>query len=542
MKNSTRPSWLLFKKTLIQRVFYCFLFFGAFLFSGNQLYAQCSEPQCQADPAGNGPSPCEAKLYCSNSSSTTNGIIACTQAADTDGCGVTTTTPIANFPNSGYLSLFSNQIPANESSCYIDPDDGQPYDYVQWIKFATPEFINSVKLQGVGQMEAWTVFYAGSSAPQDVTNPVGDCNSLIASLDYVEGACSNQNQWKTWINEDAVVQAGVVNVYYIALFYNQSSVENGGDINFKTKDCDSIDFCVPEVECPQTDLTFCEGSGDDSDNGAIETWLNGFTNNDCGNALSWTLTGEGINTAFDGFASTIAGLAAGTYTLTNSLVNGSGGTITSCSANIIIYDNPEPSVGDASGCEGEDITLDGPSGYVGYSWSFGGSEVGTSEDLTITGATSADAGVYTLTVTDNNGCSGSDTATVTVYDNPEPSVGDASDCEGEDITLDGPSGYVGYSWSFGGSEVGTSEDLTITGATSADAGVYTLTVTDNNGCSGSDTATVTVYDNPEPSVGDASDCEGEDITLDGPSGYVGYSWSFGGSEVGTSEDLTITGA
>ncbi|MCF1196291.1 hypothetical protein, partial [Mangrovimonas futianensis] len=428
MKNSTRPSWLLFKKTLIQRVFYCFLFFGAFLFSGNQLYAQCSEPQCQADPAGNGPSPCEAKLYCSNSSSTTNGIIACTQAADTDGCGVTTTTPIANFPNSGYLSLFSNQIPANESSCYIDPDDGQPYDYVQWIKFATPEFINSVKLQGVGQMEAWTVFYAGSSAPQDVTNPVGDCNSLIASLDYVEGACSNQNQWKTWINEDAVVQAGVVNVYYIALFYNQSSVENGGDINFKTKDCDSIDFCVPEVECPQTDLTFCEGSGDDSDNGAIETWLNGFTNNDCGNALSWTLTGEGINTAFDGFASTIAGLAAGTYTLTNSLVNGSGGTITSCSANIIIYDNPEPSVGDASGCEGEDITLDGPSGYVGYSWSFGGSEVGTSEDLTITGATSADAGVYTLTVTDNNGCSGSDTATVTVYDNPEPSVGDASDC------------------------------------------------------------------------------------------------------------------
>ncbi|WP_206080409.1 T9SS type A sorting domain-containing protein, partial [Mangrovimonas sp. CR14] len=184
----------------------------------------------------------------------------------------------------------------------------------------------------------------------------------------------------------------------------------------------------------------------------------------------------------------------------------------------------------------------GPSGYVGYSWSFGGSEVGTSEDLTITGATSADAGVYTLTVTDNNGCSGSDTATVTVYDNPEPSVGDASDCEGEDITLDGPSGYVGYSWSFGGSEVGTSEDLTITGATSADAGVYTLTVTDNNGCSGSDTATVTVYDNPEPSVGDASDCEGEDITLDGPSGYVGYSWSFGGSEVGTSEDLTITGA
>ncbi|MCF1423308.1 PKD domain-containing protein, partial [Mangrovimonas futianensis] len=87
------------------------------------------------------------------------------------------------------------------------------------------------------------------------------------------------------------------------------------------------------------------------------------------------------------------------------------------------------------------------------------------------------------------------------------------------ITLDGPSGYVGYSWSFGGSEVGTSEDLTITGATSADAGVYTLTVTDNNGCSGSDTATVTVYDNPEPSVGDASDCEGEDITLDGPSGY-----------------------
>ena len=72
-----------------KKLFSIFLIVFAFTaFNVQTVSAQCAEALCQADVNGNGPSPCQAKLYCSNSGSTTNGIIACTQAADTDGCGV----------------------------------------------------------------------------------------------------------------------------------------------------------------------------------------------------------------------------------------------------------------------------------------------------------------------------------------------------------------------------------------------------------------------------------------------------------------------
>src|SRR5690606_16454857 len=73
---------------------YCgltFLFFLFFLFPAQELQAQCesSPPECQPNmELGHGPDPCMAKIYCSNSGAVESGLIACTNAADTDGCGI----------------------------------------------------------------------------------------------------------------------------------------------------------------------------------------------------------------------------------------------------------------------------------------------------------------------------------------------------------------------------------------------------------------------------------------------------------------------
>jgi len=103
--------------------------------SSAELYAQCesSPSECQPLAEGHGPDPCDAKLYCSNSGAVEQGYIACTTAADTDGCGVQANAPVAGFTDA---TLFTSQDVHED--CYSDPDTGENYNYVQWIKFATP--------------------------------------------------------------------------------------------------------------------------------------------------------------------------------------------------------------------------------------------------------------------------------------------------------------------------------------------------------------------------------------------------------------------
>ncbi|WP_411768812.1 hypothetical protein, partial [Winogradskyella sp. A3E31] len=297
-------------------------------------------------PTGNGPTPDMAKLYCSNSSAVSNGIINCTTAADTDGCGIDASAPGANVAFTDDTLFVNEGVPA---VCYSS--DGDLYNYIQWIVFATPENINSVKLQGVGKMDAWAVFHAGSIntiGKDDAAITMEIQNFSTASLNYVEDACSDQNQYKTWINEDAVISDNDINVYFIALMYD---VVSNGSINFKVKECDLIDTCEPELNCPPDALTFCEGEGDLE---IIQTWLDGFDRTECGNTFTSTISGNGSSGPFDANAETIAALAPGTYTITNTLSSDNNPMIAQCMATIIVYDNPDITTDDLDVCEDGD--------------------------------------------------------------------------------------------------------------------------------------------------------------------------------------------
>ncbi len=218
---------------------------------------------------------------------------------------------------------------------------------------------------------------------------------------------------------------------------------------------------------------------------------------------------------------------------------------------------------------GDDAWFDGnlsydPDGYiVSYDWDFGDGNVGSG--IYVTHSYSA-AGFYnvTLTVTDDDGATDSDTVFVEVLSGNvtnDPPVADAEPNHqtvdvGDDAWFDGnlsydPDGYiVSYDWEFG--DGGTGTGIYVTHSYTAPGFYYvTLTVTDDDGATDTDTVTVNVTAVPppnQPPVADAGpdDSVDEDTPyfFDGSGSYdpdgtiVDYSWEFGDGNFGSGETPT----
>ncbi|MEZ4911066.1 MAG: hypothetical protein R2774_09405 [Saprospiraceae bacterium] len=165
-------------------------------------------------------------------------------------------------------------------------------------------------------------------------------------------------------------------------------------------------------------------------------------------------------------------------------------------------------------CTGGSLTLDAGS-YNEYLWSTGATTQ-TINPSNITVSTT-----YTVTVTDANGCSGTDSHPISVNANPTPSItGPISVCSGGSVTLDAGT-YSSYSWNTGA----TSQTINPSNITLNT--IYTVTVTDTNGCTGTDSHTVSVNANPTPTISaPMSMCSGGSATLDAGN-YSLYSWSTG---------------
>ncbi|MBK9318653.1 MAG: hypothetical protein IPM91_07370 [Bacteroidetes bacterium] len=82
--------------------------------------------------------------------------------------------------------------------------------------------------------------------------------------------------------------------------------------------------------------------------------------------------------------------------------------------------------------------------------------------------------MFTVTVTDANGCTGSISQNVSVNNNPTPAIsGNLTACDGTSSSLNAGNGYASYNWSTGG----CTSSITV-----STSGTYTVTVTDLNGC------------------------------------------------------------
>ncbi|MDX1476588.1 MAG: gliding motility-associated C-terminal domain-containing protein [Saprospiraceae bacterium] len=187
--------------------------------------------------------------------------------------------------------------------------------------------------------------------------------------------------------------------------------------------------------------------------------------------------------------------------------------------------------GPQSICIGSEGTLDAGTGYASYQWSDGSS----GQTLIVVAA-----GIYSVTVTSQDGCTYVDSAMVDVSDELVPVIsGPDVLCAGDVIVLDVGGGYTTYSWSTGASD----RDIDVDSA-----GVYSVTVTDASGCSGETSITVGEVDPVVEIDGDPEICVGDTSVLLASPGFVSYAWSNGSNDsitIATTGDLyqvTVTDA
>ncbi|MCB0532933.1 MAG: SprB repeat-containing protein [Saprospiraceae bacterium] len=195
----------------------------------------------------------------------------------------------------------------------------------------------------------------------------------------------------------------------------------------------------------------------------------------------------GIEIAASGGMYTITGLAAGAYTITVTDVAGCSATATASITTATALALGTQVQNTCSGVNNGAIDLTVSNGVQPYSYSW--SNIPGSPDPQ--DQTNLAAGTYTVTVTDNTGCTASTSATVGTLSAPACSVtGPDYVCNNTAGNVySAPAGMSAYSWgiSAGGSIQGSTTGASVTVTSGSFLSDYTVsvTVTNANGCTSS---------------------------------------------------------
>lgn len=263
--------------------------------------------------------------------------------------------------------------------------------------------------------------------------------------------------------------------------------------------------------------------------------VTGTDGNGCTNTATTTVTVNSLptvtanttaNAVCDGGSVTLTGGGASTYSWTGGVTDGVGFvptitdtyTVTGTDANgcmntatVTVTVNPLPAVTANSTanavCNGDSVVLTG-SGATSYTWT-GGVTDGVGFVPTITDT-------YTVTGTDANGCTNVAAATVTVNALPVVNLGaDSTQCGGS-ILLDAMNAGATYMWNDSSTAQTNSAALT---------GLYTVVVTDTNGCWATDSVNITINAVPAVDFGPDTLLCGGTLTLDAQNAGSTYMWS-----------------
>jgi len=252
-----------------------------------------------------------------------------------------------------------------------------------------------------------------------------------------------------------------------------------------------------------------------------------------GSAYNWTITGGNFIRAGQGTPNVaVEWTLPGAATLTVAETNSFGCTVlNSMSVTVNALPNATLSVsGPTTFCPTGDITICAPIGYTKYVWNTG---------ETARCIVARTSGQYYCIVTNTNGCSNSSNiVTLNVLAGPQPTIalsGPTTFCEGGNVVLTAPTGFNAYRWSTG---------ETTQSITAAASGNYTVTVADNNGCTGTSAEIdVTVNPSPKPELtvtGNVNFCAGDSVVVTAPAGYASYTWtSTAGNTYATERTIVI---
>ncbi len=258
------------------------------------------------------------------------------------------------------------------------------------------------------------------------------------------------------------------------------------------------------------------------------------TPNVAGNTYLWSVTGGVIQGANSNNTVSVRWNVAGNGTISVLETITATGCQQTATRTIVV--NPLPVVtitpsGRTDLCTGQSVTLTATAGFVSYTWNTGE----TTPSITV-----SQAGTYSVTVTDGNGCVGtSTTITVTVQNRAKPVIqasGPTVICEGQSVTLTATQATwaTAYRWSTGA----TTPQITVT-----KSGFYSVEASDGTCKATSDEVEVRV--SPAPTVSITSNvptntiCEGGSLTLDAGV-HAEYDWKRNGTSVGSNRTITIT--
>jgi len=178
------------------------------------------------------------------------------------------------------------------------------------------------------------------------------------------------------------------------------------------------------------------------------------------------------------------GLAAGTYTVTitdtRSCTTTANATVTQPAAALSGSVAVNQTVSCFGGSDGS-ITASASGGTSPYTYNWGGG-------ITTAARTGLAAGTYTVTITDNIGCTTTANNTVTQPSSLSANITvnqhvNCDGCSNGSITASASGGTSPYTYNWGGG-------ITTASRTSLAAGTYTVTVTDNQGCTSTRSTTV----------------------------------------------------
>lgn len=346
---------------------------------------------------------------------------------------------------------------------------------------------------GIPRIQSFNLLvYEGPQA--DAGDDIVACTGVDTQLNSI-GSSGDAPLSYAWTGTGIVSGAGTATPT-INVNSDRSFTVTVTDVNGCT-DTDIVDVTVGVANASAgTDKTICEGE-------SVQLSASG------GVTYSWSpATGLSDTEVSSPIASPTT---TTTYTVT---VTDGNGCIDTDDVEVTV--NPAPSMtfpSNATICVGESVDLTA-SGATTYSWS-------PSTGLNVTNLATVTASptvstLYTITGTSALGCELSQSVIVNVNDVPTADAGDDQIlCSGETIVLNGSAdaGTAPYSYAWSGGSIssgGTTATPTVDPSANA---IYTLTVTDANGCTATDQVRVDITSGNANAGTDRIICMGEDCDV-----------------------------
>ncbi len=214
---------------------------------------------------------------------------------------------------------------------------------------------------------------------------------------------------------------------------------------------------------------------------------------------------------------------AGTYSVIGTDDNGCSNA---ASVDVIVNTLPEAMASnDSPVCPGSNVNLTASGGDF-YEWSGPNGFSANIQNTAVTGAQTINEGIYTVTVTDGNGCTSTAQTILELFDPPAETIAnDSPACEGDDIqfSLTGDPNWD-YSWSGPNGFTSNEQNPGLSDVLENQGGIYSVTITDDNGCLQVLTTPVLISTYPELSTSvSAPVCVGGDIQIQTS---VGTDWIY----------------